>query len=142
MGKCNFRVSVNLIVEKDNKICLMRRFNTDWCDGMYALMGGHVEDSENPIDAVVREAKEELGLIVESKDLQPILTMAVNPDHIYLYFRCKKYIGEPKNCEPDQCDDLRFFDKDSLPDNIIGADKLALNTNINNPEIRYMSYGY
>ena len=58
MGKCNFRVAVNLLFLKDNKVCLMRRYNTGWNDGMYALMGGHVEDGENPINTAIREAKE------------------------------------------------------------------------------------
>ena len=67
MSKNNFRVSVNLILKKDESILLMRRFNTGWNDGKYALMGGHVEDNENPIDAVIREANEELGLILKRK---------------------------------------------------------------------------
>ena len=93
MGKCNFRVSVNLVLKRDNKICLLRRYNTGWNDGKYALMGGHVEDNERPIMAVIREAKEELGIDIKEEDLSHIFTMAVYPDHIYLYFVCDKYIS-------------------------------------------------
>lgn len=142
MGKHNFRVSVNLVVKQDNKICLMRRYNTGWNDGMYALMGGHVEDGENPIDAAVREASEELGIKVSKTDLKNVLTMAVNPDHIYLYFQCDKYGGVVTNKEPDQCDDVSFFDEHSLPENIIGADKKALDLIINGQGEKYTSYGY
>lgn len=142
MGKHNFRVSVNLVVKQDNKICLMRRYNTGWNDGMYALMGGHVEDGENPIEAAVREASEELGIKVSKTDLKNVLTMAVNPDHIYLYFQCDKYDGVVTNKEPDQCDDVRFFDENSLPENIIGADKKALDLIINGQGEKYTSYGY
>ncbi len=142
MGKNNFRVSVNLVVSQDDKICLMRRYNTGWNDGMYALMGGHVEDGENPLDAAVREAKEELGITVKQENLSHLLTMAVSPDHIYLYFGCSNYQGTVTNMEPDQCDDIRFFDKTSLPDNIIGADKKALTTIFTKQEQKYETYGY
>ena len=142
MGKNNFRVSVNLVVSQDDKICLMRRYNTGWNDGMYALMGGHVEDGENPLDAAVREAKEELGITVEQQNLSHLLTMAVSPDHIYLYFGVSKYDGKITNTEPDQCDDISFFAKGALPDNIIGADKKALNTIFFNPGQKYETFGY
>jgi ADP-ribose pyrophosphatase YjhB (NUDIX family) len=89
-------------------------------------MGGHVEDNENIFDAAVREAKEELGIDVKASDLKPLFSMQVSPDHVYFYFRCDKFEGNPTNMEPDQCDDLRFFDVNNLPENIIPADKKAL----------------
>ena len=142
MGKCNFRVSVNLIVKDGNKICLMRRYNTGWNDGNYALMGGHVEDGENPIDAVVREAKEELGIIVDKNNVKYLLTMSVYPDHIYLYFNCDKYSGTISNNEPTQCDDIRFFDINNLPENLIEADKKALQSIFASTGSNYTDLGY
>ena len=141
MGKCNFRVSVNLVITKDNQVCLMRRYNTGWNDGMYALMGGHVEDGERPTLAAIREAKEEFGIDIHESDLVELYTMAVAPDHIYLYFGCNKYSGDITNNEPDQCDDIRFFDIDNLPENIIGADKVAL-SKMWNSENKYFEYNY
>ena len=126
MGKNNFRIAINLIVKKGEKVLLLRRFNTGWNDGKYALMGGHVEDGENPEDAVVREAYEELGIVVDKKDIVYKRTMIVEPDHVYLYYECEKYSGEPTIAEPDQCDDLRFFDIANLPENLIAADKKSL----------------
>lgn len=142
MGKCNFRVSVNLILQNNGKICLMRRFNTGWNDGMYALMGGHVEDGENPISAIIREAAEELGIVISEDDINHVFTMAVNPDHIYLYFACENYKGIITNKEPDQCDDVRFFDINSIPENIIEADKKALNIIFGNNKSKYEEFGY
>lgn len=126
MGKNNFRVSVNLILKKGQRVLLMRRFNTGWNDGKYALMGGHVEDNENPVDAVLREAKEELGLTLRAENLTYKMTMPVYPDHIYIYFECENFDGTPVNNEPNECDDIQFFDIDSIPKNIIEADKQAL----------------
>ena len=126
MGKHNFRVAVNLMFVRDNKVLLMRRANTGWNDGMYALMGGHVEDKENVYDAAVREAHEELGLIVKPENLKPLFSMQVYPDHIYYYFGCEEFEGNPQNMELDQCDDIQFFDTNELPENIIEADKKAI----------------
>ena len=141
MGKCNFRVSVNLVLFSGNKICLMRRYNTGWNDGKYALMGGHVNDEENPIKAVIREAEEELGIYIKESDLNHLYTMAVKPDHIYLYFGCKAFDGIITNNEPHQCDDISFFDINNLPENIIDADRIALN-NIFNSNQKYCEFGY
>ena len=142
MGKCNFRVSVNLILKNTAGICLMRRFNTGWNDGMYALMGGHVEDGESPINAIIREALEELNISISKDDVKHVFTMAVNPDHIYLYFLCEKYNGILTNNEPDQCDDVRFFHIENLPKNIIEADKKALNIIFGNNKSKYEEFGY
>ena len=142
MGKCNFRVAINLIVKQEDKICLMRRFNTGWNDGMYALMGGHVEDGESPVSAVIREAREELGINVAEEDLTYLLTMSVNPDHIYLYFMVDKFEGKITNMEPEQCDDISFFQINELPENIIGADKKALSAIFGDKKLCFASYGY
>lgn len=142
MGKNNFRVSVNLVLLEEKKVCLMRRYNTGWNDGMYALMGGHVEDAESPLKAVVREAREELGIVVSEDDLTHLFTMSVNPDHIYLYFGCQKYKGKITNMEAGQCDDINFFDVYNLPENIIGADKSALEHIFGSEERKYLEFGY
>ena len=142
MGKCNFRVSVNLVLQKNGQVCLMRRFNTGWNDGMYALMGGHVEDGESPTQAIIREASEELGIKITENDVKQVFTMAVSPDHIYLYFACENYQGQVTNQEPNECDDVRFFDIKNMPKNIIEADKKALDSILHSKESRYGEFGY
>ena len=142
MGKLNFRVAINLVLVQDGKVLLMRRANTGWNDGMYALMGGHVEDGENPFHTVVREAKEELGIDIEMQDIKPLFTMSVNPDHIYLYFGCEKYSGTIVNNEPEECDDIKFFSIDNLPQNVISADKKALQEIYFNSDSKFSTFGY
>ena len=142
MGKHNFRLAVNLVVSKDDKVLLMRRYNTGWNDGMYALMGGHVEDSENIFDTAVREAKEELGIIVNAENLKPLFSMQVSPDHVYFYFGCSEFENEPKIMEPDQCDDLQYFDTKHLPDNLIEADKKALEEIFKNKTSTFTTFGW
>jgi len=142
MAKYNFRLAVNLVIQKNKKVLLMRRFNTGWNDGMYALMGGHVEDNENIFDAAIREAKEELGIQVKIENLKPLFCMQVKPDHVYFYIGCDKFDGEIKNMEQNQCDDLQFFETDKFPENLIEADKKALNEIFKTKEMTFSTFGW
>mgnify|MGYP001001150965 CR=1 FL=1 len=40
----------------------------------YVLPGGQIEESESPIEAAIREIKEEVQLIFKSEDLKPAFT--------------------------------------------------------------------
>ena len=68
------KVAVFLVLtrETDNgtEIMLQRRCNTGYMDGKYDMAcSGHLESGESISTAVVREAKEELGIIIDEKDL-------------------------------------------------------------------------
>lgn len=64
-----------LILMKDNKILLQRRFNTDYKDGEYGIPSGHVEKNESFTKALIREMKEEIGIILKPKDLKVVHVM-------------------------------------------------------------------
>ena len=55
------------LVEHDGEIILAR--NKLWPEGMFALVTGFLEAREDPVAAVVREVKEELGLDVAATHL-------------------------------------------------------------------------
>ncbi|MBP6945252.1 NUDIX domain-containing protein [Patescibacteria group bacterium] len=122
--KDRFKVisAVYLILQKDGCILLSRRVNTGYCDGMYGLPSGHVEEGESLISAMVREAKEEIGLDVRREDLQYaycVSRLAADGHRIDHIFTLDTWEGEPINQEPEKCDDLAWFAIDSLPDTII-----------------------
>ena len=62
------RLTVDVIIEKNDKIVLIRRKNKPF-EGKYALPGGFVEYGEKVEDAAVREAKEETSLEVKLKEI-------------------------------------------------------------------------
>jgi mutator protein MutT len=59
------QVIVNGILENNGKVLIAKRSqNKKIAPGKYHLPGGHVEFGEEPTEALVREFKEEFGLIV------------------------------------------------------------------------------
>ena len=135
--------SVYLVSIKDNKILLLRRFNTGFMDGFYSFPAGHVEENETLTQAIVREAKEEIGVDIKREDLRLVHVMhrkEPNEERINFFFQAEKYQGEPKIMEPHKCDDLSWFDLDNLPENVIPYIKEAIK-NILERKI-YSEYGW
>lgn len=127
-----FYSAVYLIVKKDNKVLLARRFNTGWMDGKYTLPAGHIDGNETAQIAMSREAKEEINLTIFPKDLSVVHVMQRKSDldngreYFDLFLETKNYSGILKNNEKNKCDDLDWFSIDSLPKNILNNVKTAL----------------
>lgn len=67
--------SAYLFLVNDGKILLSRRFHTGYEDGNYSVPAGHVEDGETLIECLIREAKEEIGIEIEKKDVSLVHVM-------------------------------------------------------------------
>ena len=120
-----------LILERDGKILLMRRFQTGYMDGMYGLPAGHVDEGEVPADTMVREAKEEVGVDILVSDLEFVHVAYELPhdetgNRVDFYFRATKWSGEPVIVEPHKCDAFLWVSLDELPENIIPKVRRAL----------------
>ena len=57
------------------KILLSKRKNTGYKDGEYELPGGHLKENEDLYEAMIREAKEELGISLNRQDLKIVHIM-------------------------------------------------------------------
>ncbi|MFQ6087067.1 MAG: NUDIX domain-containing protein, partial [Candidatus Bathyarchaeia archaeon] len=68
--------TVYLVLTKDNKILLSRRYNTGFHDGEYSFPAGHLHGEDETLkQAMVREAKEEVGIEVDLADLELVHVM-------------------------------------------------------------------
>jgi len=122
------RAAVYLLLIRDKKVLLLRRFKTGWRDGEYTLPAGHVDGDESIRLELCRETMEEIGIIIKPSDLQFVHVMHQRDNHEYIdfYFVAKTWKGEPTNREPEKCDDMQWFSLDNLPENIIPNVKQAL----------------
>lgn len=113
---------------KDNKILLLRRCNTGYEDGKYGLPSGHIEDNETLTVGVCREIKEEIGVNLLPQDISLVHVMHRKDKDIRVdfFFVVGKWNTEPKNMEPNKCNDLQWFPIDDLPQNTIPYMRVAI----------------
>jgi ADP-ribose pyrophosphatase YjhB (NUDIX family) len=111
-----------LILVEDNKVLLLKRANTGFMDGYYGVPSGHMEGNETAREGGAREIKEEIGIEVNPLDFKVVHVMhrkAKDDERIDFFMTIDKYTGEIKNCEPNKCEELKWFPLDDLPENII-----------------------
>ena len=114
-----------LILRRQGKILLLRRNNTGFMDGKYSLPAGHIEKNELARNCIIREAKEEVGIIIKPKDIKLVHLMHrqeyddQSEKRFCLFWIAHKWSGVPKIIERDKCDDLRWFLISNPPQNII-----------------------
>lgn len=119
------------ILRKNNKILLMRRFNTGYKDGFFTLPAGHIEKDELPKETMLRELKEEVGLISDLESLVGVYAMHRISDsgrtYVDYYFEILKYTGNPEIKEPEKCDYIGWYEIENVPENTLSHVKIALN---------------
>ena len=108
-------VMLMLIREKNGveEILLQKRKNTGYMDGYWdCSASGHVENMESMKMAMKREAKEELLIDIDIKDLEFVsLVHKINgKDTIYYngYFKTTKWKNEPKIGEPEKNEEIKM----------------------------------
>lgn len=120
-NRANFHVACYMIIEENNKILLQKRCGSGYFDGYYSVPAGHLEENEKCIDCIIREFKEETNLNVDKNDIKLLFTLGATEksNYICLFFGAEKYSGEMKIMEPNKCGELKFFDLNNLPENLV-----------------------
>lgn len=135
-----------LVLIKDGKVLLLRRFNTGYEDGNYSMIAGHVDQGESFLQCIVREAEEEAGIKVKFGDLkvahvmQRITSEKENNERVDMFFVADKWEGTIENKEPNKCDDVSWHSLDNLPSNTIPYIRQALECI--NKKIFYSEFGW
>lgn len=140
-----YPLAVHLVLRRDDSILLLRHHNTGYRDGHYALPAGMVEDGESALAAMIRETREETGLVLASAHLQKALTMHrfARDGHgagIDFFFLAEGVAGEPMNAEPEKCDALGFFPMGALPNPLVPYHAAALAAIVRGE--RYTEFGW
>ncbi len=127
--------AVYLVLIKNKKILLAQRQNTGFCDCCYSFPAGHLEEDETLLEAIIREAKEEINLELNQQDLTLAHTMhrkETNENRASFFFTAKKWKNTPKIMEPNKCNDLNWFDINTPPKNTIPYIKQAIQNILQN----------
>jgi len=118
--------SAGLLIIQDNKMLLAHPTRAPWY-GTYTIPKGKVEEGETYLDAALRETKEEVGIDVNVKDIDPdyhIINYTNSRNSIYkkvIYFIVRPSI--PINIDKAHVDKkevnwVGFIDKDDAMDRI------------------------
>lgn len=100
------------------EVLLLKRANTGRRDWYRWLVSWHMDGNETPREAMQREAKEEIGVLINGDDLQYLWTEYCRSDteRINIYFMTHKREGTIENKEPHKHDALWWFPLEQLPD--------------------------
>ncbi|NKY29094.1 NUDIX hydrolase [Nocardia gamkensis] len=116
-------VDVHVLLLRDTELLLSRRRSADEFDGLWHLPAGKLEAGESALAAVVREASEEVGVLIDPADLRHVHSAHVvdtgREARIGLFFETRRWAGEPVNREPDKSYELRWFPLAKLPEDLI-----------------------
>lgn len=119
MGVTVQQLKVRLILEKEGSILLLKQTNKQ--GGKYTLVGGKVEVDETPIEALIRESREEAGITLLPVDLELVHTLYKEKGQerrISLYFRATHYEGKARSKEPEKFKKVGWFPWNALPEKL------------------------
>ena len=130
------------------RVLLQLRAGTGYYDGWWgASAAGHVEAGEPVLEAVIREAAEEIGVSIAPDALAPLTTMhrtgspAAVDQRVDFFFACREWTGEPALLEP-KAEELRWFDLDALPPNVVHHERFVLDGMVAGSLPAITAYGF
>jgi 8-oxo-dGTP pyrophosphatase MutT (NUDIX family) len=116
------------------EVLLQLRQGTGFMDGHWAAAAaGHVEPGESVVDAAVREAREELDVVVAAADLVPLTVMhrgqpggPALEQRMDVFFTATRWRGVPRLVEAAKAAAVRWFPLDDLPDPVVPHERRVL----------------
>lgn len=114
MGRTeSVELTVVCLIQDGDRYLLQDRVKEDWQG--YTLPGGHIEAGESIVDAVVREMKEETGLIILSPRLCGVKQFPTEDGrYIVFLFRADEFEGEVVSSEEGEMHWIRADDLSSI----------------------------
>lgn len=103
-------------IEKDNKILLLHRIKKehDVHEGKWIGVGGKIEQGESPEECIIREVKEETGLIIKAPFLRGVMTFPKfkdNEDWYVFLYTADNFTGDLIDCTEGI---LKWVDKEKV----------------------------
>jgi NADH pyrophosphatase NudC (nudix superfamily) len=105
--------AVMIVLENNGKFLLGKR--ADWkakAPGYWCPISGHVEESESEEEAVVREAEEELGIVV--KATRKITSTLTHDKTVMLHWWMAEILSGSPAINNDENSEIKWFTRDEL----------------------------
>lgn len=123
-----------VFLRRGDDVLLQLRHGTGFMDDHWAAAAaGHVEQGESTFVAACREAREELGITIEEKDLAPLTAMHRTrgnhdpiDERVDFFFECWSWSGEPRLVETAKAADLGWFSLSALPHPVVPHEEFVL----------------
>ncbi|MEV5988520.1 NUDIX hydrolase [Streptomyces sp. NPDC052051] len=123
-GRHTEPLDVHLLLRRETghgpEILLSRRAGAVYAAGLWHLPSGHLDGPhEDVVTAVVREAREETGVVIEPADVRAAVTVhhrsPAGSARTGVFFEVRRWTGVPRIVEPDVCDAMEWVRLDALP---------------------------
>ena len=112
MGKLH-RGVVGFLFDGHGNVLLIKKNHPEWQKGRLNGLGGKIERGESPLQAMIREFKEEAGAMVD--DWREFCNMSGEGYRLYLFTSKKKTKINPNNKEGE----IGWHPVDKLPENTL-----------------------
>jgi 8-oxo-dGTP diphosphatase len=101
-----------LLIRGDSALLVHRSPDRAVYPGVWDFPGGHVEPGESHAAALVRELAEELDVVISEPVGDGDLMLSADAWRLTVWV-VTEWDGEPRNAQPDEHDDLAWFELDA-----------------------------
>lgn len=121
------RVGVGVMILKDGKVLLGKRKGSHG-EGEWASPGGHLEYMEGFEECARRETKEECDIEIKNVRFQFLANLIkYAPKHYaHIGLIADWASGDPRVCEPEKCEEWKWFELSELPKQMFETGILAM----------------
>lgn len=131
-GPLRCTLDVLLLLTRGDQVLMALRQGTGFADGLWNLPSGKVEPGESAVAAVIREAREEIGIRLSADQLSLAATVHCrNSDtetRVGLFFAAaaESAQGAPYNAEPHKCAGIAWYPLTALPAGTVPYNALGI----------------
>lgn len=124
-------IGVHLYLERDGEVLLgLRHPDSAFAPLEHHALAGHCEQ-ESAVACLIREAKEEAGLLIDAEDVEFVHAVHLvdtpgTQPRMQMFFRARRWTGEPERLEPDKCVGWGWWPVDALPEATVAYARAAI----------------
>lgn len=139
-----------LYLRREHEVLLQRRSGTGYMDGFWvAGAAGHLEPHETAAGCAVREAAEELGVVVDAAHLEPVTVLQRTDgtddpveQRVDWFFTARVWSGRPRVMETSKCAGVAWHSLHDLPVDLPDYERLVLDAIRSGTAPMLMEHGF